>query len=140
MDLVQTVDARHTMKLHGRDRRALNLSTKLTTIEAKTIEDAASRAGKTPSEWAREALLQAAQGGSTDPIGMEIFAECVGSQMLLMNAFEPLLKMTGMSAEQIKALFQQVQKTKAIQARELLARRAKCRAEEARKRSNDIPG
>lgn len=126
---VQTMRDRPVGKLRGRDRRSLNLSTKLTAIEAKAIEDAASRAGKTPSEWARDALLRAANSGSADPLGMDIFTECVGSQMLMMNAFEPLLKTAGMSAEQINTLFQQVQKTKAIRAQELLIRRATHRAE-----------
>jgi hypothetical protein len=133
MGEVQTMRDRPKEKLRGRDRRSLNLSTKLTAIEAGVIEDAASRAGRTPSEWAREALLKAAQGGSSDPLGLDIFAECVGSQMLMMNAFEPLLKMAGMATEHIKALFDQVQKTKLIQAQELLAKRTKRRAEEARR-------
>ena len=77
---VKTMRDRPKGKLRGRDRRSLNLSTKLTAIEAGVIEDAASRAGRTPSEWAREALLKAAQGGSSDPLGLDIFAECVGSQ------------------------------------------------------------
>ncbi len=51
----------------------------------------------------------------------------------VMNAFEPLLKMAGMATEHIKALFDQVQKTKLIQAQELLAKRTKRRAEEARR-------
>jgi hypothetical protein len=55
---VQTMRDRPKEKLRGRDRRSLNLSTKLTAVEARVIEDAASRAGKTPSEWAREALLR----------------------------------------------------------------------------------
>lgn len=118
-------------RLRGRDRRSLNLSTKLNATEARVIADAASRAGRTPSEWAREALLRAAQGGSSDPLGMDIFAECVGSQMLMMAAFDPLLKAAGMTTEHIKALFDRVQRTKLIQAQELLARRAKRRAEEA---------
>jgi hypothetical protein len=130
---VQTMRDRPKEKLRGRDRRSLNLSTKLTAIEARVIEDAASRAGRTPSEWAREALLRAAQGGSSNPLGMDIFAECVGSQMLMMNAFDPLLKAAGMATEQIKALFDQVQKTKFNQAQELLAKRVKRRTEEARR-------
>jgi hypothetical protein len=130
---VQIVGYRTREKLRGRDRRIVNLSTKLTAIEARIIDDAATRAGRTPSEWAREALLTAAQGGSSDPITMDIFAECVGSQMLMMNAFEPLLKTAGMTIEGIKALFDQVQKTKLNQAQELLARRAKRRAEEPRR-------
>ena len=137
---VQTVRDRARQKLHGRDRRSVNLSTKLTEIEARVIDDAATRAGRTPSEWAREALLTAAQGGSSDPITMDIFVECVGSQMLMMTAFEPLLKTAGMTIEQIKGLFNQVQKTKLNQALELLSRRAKRRAEEPGKRTNDIPG
>ncbi len=130
---VQTMGDRTKEKLRGRDRRSINLSTKLTSMEARVIDDAATRAGRTPSEWAREALLRAAQGGSSDPITMDIFAECVGSQMLMMNAFEPLLKTSGMTTEHIKALFDQVQKTKLHQAQELLARRAKRRAEEPRR-------
>ena len=64
---------------------------------------------------------------------MDIFAECVGSQMLMMNAFDPLLKAAGMTSEQIKSLFAQVQKTKLEKAQELLAKRAKRRAEEAQR-------
>jgi hypothetical protein len=79
MGEVQTMRDRPKQKLRGRDRRSLNLSTKLTVIEAGVIEDAASRAGSTPSEWAREALLKAAQGGSSDPLALDIFAECVES-------------------------------------------------------------
>jgi hypothetical protein len=133
MGEVQTMGDGPKEKLRGRDRRSLNLSTKLTATEARVIEDAASRAGRTPSEWAREALLRTAQGGSSDPLGMDIFVECVGSQMLMMNALDPLLKASGMAAEQIKALFDQVQKTKLNQAQELLGKRAKRRAEEARR-------
>src|SRR5258708_34571306 len=133
---VQTMSDRPKEKLRGRDRRSLNLSTKLTATEARVIEDAASRAGRTPSEWARETLLREAQGGSSDPLGMDIFAECVGSQMLMMNAFDPLLKTAGMATEHIKALFDQVQKAKLNKAQELLAKRAKGRAEEARRTSD----
>ena len=130
---IQTMGDRTKEKLRGRDRRSVNLSTKLTEMEARVIEDAATRAGRTPSEWARESLLRTAQGGSSDPITMDIFAECVGSQMLMMNAFEPILKAAGMAMEQINALFDQVQKTKLIRAQELLAKRAKRRAEELRR-------
>ena len=73
MGEVQTMRDRPKEKLRGRDRRSLNLSTKLTAIEAGVIEDAASRAGRTPSEWARETLLKAARGGSSDPLGLDIF-------------------------------------------------------------------
>jgi len=43
---VQTIAERSSEKLRGRDRRSLNLSTKLTAAEAKAIEEAATgRAG-----------------------------------------------------------------------------------------------
>jgi hypothetical protein len=128
---VQTMRDRPKEKLRGRERRSLNLSTKLTAAEARVIDEAASLAGKTPSEWARDILLRVAQGGSSDPIGVDIFTECVGSQILMMNAFEPLLKTTGMPAEQIKALFDRVQKIKLSQAQGLLNKRAQRRAEQA---------
>ncbi len=133
MDDVQTMKDRSKEKLRGRDPRSPNLSTKLTAVEAKVIDDAATRAGKTPSEWAREALLRAAQGGSSSPLGMDIFIESVGSQMLMMAAFDPLLKASGMATEHISALFERVQKTKLIRAQELLAKRANRRAEETRR-------
>ena len=130
---VQVMADRPKEKLHGRERRTLNLSTKLTAAEARVIDDAATRAGKTPSEWAREVLLRAAQGGSSSPLGMDIFIESVGSQMLMMAAFDPLLKASGMATEHISALFDRVQKTKLIRAQELLAKRANRRAEETRR-------
>jgi hypothetical protein len=65
---IQTMRDRPKEKLRGRERRSLNLSTKLTAIEARVIEDAATHAGRTPGEWTREALLRAAQGGSSDPL------------------------------------------------------------------------
>ena len=130
---VQVMTDRPKEKLHGRERRTLNLSTKLTAVEAKIIEEAATRAGKTPSEWAREALLRAAQGGNSNPLATDIFIESVGSQMLMMAAFDPLLKASGMATEHISALFERVQKTKLTRAQELLTKRANRRAEEARR-------
>jgi hypothetical protein len=74
---VHTIEHRGSEKLRGRDRRSLNLSTKLTAVEAKAIEDAASRAGKTPSEWAREMLLRSDVVGSHTEMEMHIFTELV---------------------------------------------------------------
>jgi hypothetical protein len=120
---VHTMEERRSEKLRGRDRRSLNLSTKLTAIEAKAIEDAASRAGKTPSEWAREVLLRGNVAGNRAEIEMHIFTELVGLQMLLMDTLEPLLRGDKMAQEQVKVLFRQVQTTKAAKAQELLAKR-----------------
>ena len=121
---IQVIDKRNSEKLRGRDRRSCNLSTKLTTNEAKAVEEAASRAGKTPSEWARDLLLHGVVVGSYSPMDMHIFTELVGIQMLLMNTLEPLLRGDKMAQDQLSILFRQVQTTKAAKAQELLAKRS----------------
>jgi hypothetical protein len=120
---VQMIQERSSEKLRGRDRRSRNLSTKLTANEAKAVEEAASRAGKTPSEWARDLLLRSAVIGSQTQMEMHIFTELVGIQMLLMNTLEPLLRGDKIAQEQLTILFRQVQTTKATRAQELLAKR-----------------
>jgi hypothetical protein len=117
------IDKRSSEKLRGRDRRSCNLSTKLTTNEAKAVEEAASRAGKTPSEWARDLLLHGVVGSHTR-MDMHIFTELVGIQMLLMNTLEPLLRGEKLAQEQLTVLFRQVQTSKAAKAQELLAKRS----------------
>jgi hypothetical protein len=123
MGQVDMTEERTSEKLRGRDRRSRNLSTKLTTNEAKAVEEAASRAGKTPSEWARDLLLRGVVVGSHTPMEMHIFTELVGIQMLLMNTLEPLLRGDKIAQEQLTILFRQVQTTKATRAQELLAKR-----------------
>jgi len=120
---VQMIEERGSEKLRGRDRRSRNLSTKLTTNEAKAVEEAASRTGKTPSEWARDLLLRGVVVGTHTPMEMHIFTELVGIQMLLMNTLEPLLRGDKIAQEQLTILFRQVQTTKATRAQELLAKR-----------------
>jgi len=123
MGQVDMIEERTSKKLRGRDRRSRNLSTKLTTNEAKAVEEAASRAGKTPSEWARDLLLRGVVVGSHTPMEMHIFTELVGIQMLLMNTLEPLLRGDKIAQDQLTILFRQVQTTKATRAQELLAKR-----------------
>jgi hypothetical protein len=127
MTEVDLIGKRGSEKLLGRDRRSRNLSTKLTAREAKAIEDAASRAGKTPSEWARDLLLRGIVIGSHTSMEMHIFTELVGIQMLLMNTLEPLLRGDKIVPEQLAILFRQVQTTKAAKAQELLAKRSQNR-------------
>ena len=124
MATLQSIDRVHPEKLHGRGKRSLNLSTKLTPTESQAVEDAASAAGKTPSEWAREQLLRHADAENSGQMEMHIFTELVGIQMLLMGTLEPLLRGSTMPSEQVDQLFRQVQTTKAAKAQELLARRS----------------
>jgi hypothetical protein len=121
---IQVFEERSSEKLRGRERRSCNLSTKLTADEAKAVEEAASRAGKTPSEWARDLLLGSVVVGSHTHMEMHIFTELVGIQMLLMNTLEPLLRGDKIAQEQLTILFRQVQTTKATKAQELLAKRS----------------
>jgi hypothetical protein len=118
------IEERSAERLRGRDRRSCNLSTKLTADEAKAVEEAASRAGKTPSEWARDLLLGSVVIGRRTQMEMHIFTELVGIQMLLMNTLEPLLRGDKIAQEQLTILFRQVQTTKATKAQELLAKRS----------------
>ncbi len=112
-------------KLRGRDRRSLNLSTKLTASEQKMIEGAAARAGKTPSEWARDALLIAA-GTSSD----QLMTEIVGLQIFLTNALSPVVRGERMSAEQYQELMRNVKLNKHRAAREVVAQYAADRQED----------
>jgi hypothetical protein len=124
---VHVIEDRNSEKLRGRDRRSLNLSTKLTAAESKCIEGAASRMSKTPSEWARDVLLRSAAVGSYSEMEMHIFTELVGIQMLLMNTLEPILRGDKIAQEQLTVLFRRVQTTKVAQAQELLAKRSQNR-------------
>lgn len=65
--------------------------------------------------------------GTNSEMGMHIFTELVGVQMLLMNTLEPLLRGEKMAQDQLTILFRQVQTTKAAKALELLAKRSQNR-------------
>ena len=118
------VNNRPSEPLRGTGRRSLNLSTKLTTEEARAVEEAASRAGRTPSEWARELLLRPEAVGKSTEMELHIFTELVGIQMLLMNTLEPILRGETLTEDQVSLLFRQVQATKTSKAQEVLAKRS----------------
>ena len=112
-----------------REKRKQNLSTKLTEAEARCIDNAALKAGKSPSEWAREVLLRDTATENRDDMVRHLFTELVGIQLLLMNALEPLLTGEKLPRERVLTIFREVQNTKPGRARELLARRAREREE-----------
>ena len=123
MPQLHMIEDRSSAKLRGRGRRSLNLSTKLTAIEAQAVEEAASRAGKTPSEWARDVLLRPEALGKDKEMEVHLFTELIGIEMLMMKTLEPILRGEKLEPDQIAVLFRQVQSTKAAKAQELLARR-----------------
>jgi hypothetical protein len=110
-------------RLRGRMARSQSIGTKLTPDEERQILVAAEADGKAPSEWARDLLLRGAVASNRGEMGMHIFTELVGIQMLLMNALDPLLRGEKMTQEQLAALYRRVQATKTTQAQELLAKR-----------------
>jgi hypothetical protein len=100
------------------------LSARFTEKEYAGLESFAWSKGATLADWTRDALLQNLANGASAGMEMHIFTELVGIQMLLMDAFEPLLRGDKIAPEQVKILFRQIQTTKVARAQELLARRS----------------
>jgi hypothetical protein len=106
------------------DVRSRQIGVRLTEPEYAALEKLAWAEGRTPGEWARELLSRAIRNGAEERIAQQAFTELVGLQLLLMNALQPLLAGQRIGAEQFQKLVEQIQATKQIKARELLARRA----------------
>lgn len=116
---IHTIEERVSGRLRGRDRRCLNLSTKLTLSEAKVIENAAVEAGKTPSEWAREVLLRDARGTAA-PMSSTLLTEIVGLQLFLTNVLSPIARGERITAEHFQEIMRQVRGHKHQAAAEIL--------------------
>jgi hypothetical protein len=110
-------------RITGRESRTQSIATRFTRTEEKALLKKAAANGQNLREWAREVLLRADGAGNRAALEMHIFAELVGIQMLLMDTLEPLLRGDKLAQEQIKALFRQIQTTKAAKAQEILAKR-----------------
>ena len=106
------------------DLRKRTASTKVTDEEFSELETFARRQGKSMSEWVRETLFTAARSQRDSTILLHIFTDIVGIQMLLMSTLEPVLCGERLTREEVATKFRQVQKGKAVQAQELLNRRA----------------
>ena len=106
------------------DVRSRQIGVRLTEPEYSALERLAWTEGRTPGEWAREVLSRALKTGAEERIAEHAFTELVGLQLLLMNALQPLLAGQRIGSEQFEKLVEQIQATKQIKARELLARRA----------------
>lgn len=131
MQIGSELNGKHLQRLKGRLARSRSIGTKLTPDEEKKIVAAAEVASKAPSEWAREVLLRAALDAGHEEIQRHIFTELVGLQMLLMGSLEPLLCGERLTREEVAIRFRQVQKTKAAQADDLLARRTQPREKQS---------
>ena len=100
------------------------LSARFTESEYAALEALAWSKRATLGDWTRDTLLHNLGGQVATPMEMHIFTELVGVQMLLMDTVEPLLRGDKIAQDQIKALFRQVQTTKAARAQEILSKRS----------------
>jgi hypothetical protein len=124
-------NANRMHRLKGRSARSCSVGTKLTPEEEAKILAAAEAEGKVPSEWVREKLLECAvPGGGSASMLTHIFTDVVGLQMLLMNVLAPFVAGEQVSKERVAQIFGEIQRSKAQNAREILARRAQ-KAEKA---------
>jgi hypothetical protein len=103
--------------------RVKTASTKLTETEFRELESFASQRGQRVGKWIRHTLLNEARGLPNAGMSFHIFTELVGIQLLLMNTLAPLIRDERMSAEELDAVFRQVQSLKVRKAQELLNKR-----------------
>lgn len=112
--------ARRLQRLKGREVRTQSIATRFTRVEERMLLAVAAQQGKNLREWAREAMLSAAQEQKQDEAGA-LFIEVQGLRLLLINALEPLLRGEQMPAEQFRAMLQYVKTHKRKAATDVLA-------------------
>jgi len=110
-------------KVNRRAARTRTVSTRVTEAEYAALQEQAWSAGKTVCDWARECIAQQIEKGSKKRLEEHLFTELVGIQLLLINTLGPILRGERMAAEQVDAVFRQVQARKAPKAQELLNKR-----------------
>ena len=108
----------------GREARTQSIATRFTRAEELALLKRAEASGKNLREWARDVLLRAENTEKRYDMEMHIFSELVGMQMILMNALGALLNGETRTKEEVRSMFQQIQKSKVTGAQEILARRA----------------
>ncbi len=115
--------ARMTKSSNRRSIRTRTVSTRVTEAEYLALQEQAWSTGKTVCDWARECIAQQLEKGSRKNLEEQLFTELVGIQLLLMNTLGPIARGERMAAEQVDAVFRQVQVRKAAKAQELLNKR-----------------
>jgi hypothetical protein len=95
----------------------------VTEAEYTALQEQDWSTGKTVCDWARDCITQQLGQGSQKNLDAHIFTELVGIQLLLMNTLGPIARGERMAAEQVDAVFREVQTRKARKAQELLNRR-----------------
>jgi|SRR5271166_4816160 len=123
MPLLSDVQLPSGSRLKGRDRRAFSVSTKLTSEEFDSIVQASQGSGKAIGEWAREVLLREASVASGRLSNEDLMVELVGVELLLMNAFAPIVSGEKMSRDWYSNLLNQVRESKPKATKVVIARR-----------------
>jgi len=113
----QSLDLESRLKPHrGRAPRSESFATRFTSAEIAVIVKAAEAEGKTPREWSRAVLLQAARRSQDDAV----FTELVATRMLLVNLIKPLILGEKVSPAWITEAMTMVRKEKHKAARDVL--------------------
>ena len=110
-----------TRKLRGRARRAVTLSTKITSRELELISLASEADGRALGEWVREVILKAAHSSSCSVGADHLMTEIVALQLFLTDVFSTLACGDRMSAQQYQELMRKVKANKQRAAREVIA-------------------
>jgi hypothetical protein len=110
-------------RLKGRDRRAFSVSTKLTAEEFDSIAQASQGSGKAIGEWAREVLLREAKVAAERLSNEDLMTELVGVELLLMNAFAPIIYGEKRNADWYSNLLNLVRESKPEATKVVIARR-----------------
>jgi len=121
MTILTNAEPITTRKLRGRTRRAVTLSTKITSREFELISTASEADGRALGEWVREAILMAAHSSSTGVTADHLMTEIVALQLFLTDVLFPLACGERMSAEQYERLMRKVKTNKQRAAREVIA-------------------
>jgi hypothetical protein len=107
-------------RLKGRETRTQSIATRFTRSEERALLRVAASCGKNLREWAREVLLDAANGQQHGD-GAPLFVEVQALRLLLINTLEPLLRGEKMTPEQFKEMLRYVKTNKRKAAADMLA-------------------
>ena len=110
-----------TRKLKGRTRRAVTLSTKITSRELELISASSEADGRALGEWVREAILKAARASSTGVGTDHLMTEIVALQLFLTDVLSPVACGDRMSPQKYQELMRNVKTNKHRAAREVIA-------------------
>jgi len=121
MTILTNAEPITTRKLRGRTRRAVTLSTKITSRELELISAASEADGRALGEWVREVILKAARSSSADVRADHLMTEIVALQLFLTDVLSPVACGEQISVQQYQELMRKVKTNKQRAAREVIA-------------------